>query len=226
MLIRNMALISLKPAKWEYAELTTPPQVEGADWTPCKHFPTEIHWELLDAGKIPDWNVGRAEHDVQWVSKRTWAFRSVIDLSGVDPKGKKVEIEFESLDTFATVYLVGLLPLDPFFHPRVLVSRRGADNWNGKEILKADNHFLIHLIPLPTTTLKEVNDLLIIFHPPEEAAQAISDKHGPFQGGSVNLGAKLRMGVRKAQYGFRWDWGPEVRQSHTPRLMIAIDHGT
>ena len=89
--------------------------------------------------------------------------------------------------------------------------KEGADYQNGEEILNADNHFLTHLIPLPTSTLKEVNDLLIIFYPPEEAAQAISDKHGPFQGGSVNLGAKLRMGVRKAQYGFRWDWGPEVR---------------
>ena len=121
-----MAPISLKPSKWEYAELKTPPQVEGAEWVPCKHFPTEIHWELLDAGKIPDWNIGRAEHDVQWVSKRNWAFRSVIDLRGVDVKGKRVEIEFESLDTFATVYLVSLSPLDPFFHPRVLVSERGG----------------------------------------------------------------------------------------------------
>jgi len=209
-----MALISLKPSKWEYSELKTPPQVVGAEWVPCKHFPTEIHWELLDAGKIPDWNIGRAEHEVQWVSKRTWAFRSVIDLGGVDVKGKKVEIEFESLDTFATVYLVSLFPLDPFFHPHVLVSRGGADYQNGKEILDADNHFLTHLISLPTSTLKEVNDLLITFQPPEQVAQAISDKHGPFQGGSVNLGAKLRMGVRKAQYGFRWDWGPEVRLSH------------
>jgi beta-mannosidase len=106
-----MALISLKPSKWEYAELKTPPQVEGAKWVPCKHFPTEIHWELLDAGKIPDWNIGRAEHEIQWVSKRTWAFRSVIDLRGLDVMGKKVEIAFESLDTFATVYLVR--PISP-----------------------------------------------------------------------------------------------------------------
>ena len=110
-----MALISLKPSEWEYAELKTPPQVEGAEWVSCKHFPTEIHWELLDAGKIPDWNIGRAEHDVQWVSKRNWAFRGVIDLSGVDVKGKRVEIEFESLDTFATVYLVGPLAIIPLY---------------------------------------------------------------------------------------------------------------
>ena len=214
MLIHNMALISLKPSKWGYAELTSDLQAEGAEWTPCKHFPTEIHWELLDAGKIPDWNIGRAEHEVQWVSKRTWAFRSVIDLSGVDVRGKKVEIGFESLDTFATVYLVRSTTSLP---PSTLICegvKQLADDQNKKEILKADNHFLTHLVSLPTSTLKEKNDLLIIFHPPEQVAQAISDKHGPFQGGSVNLGAKLRMGVRKAQYGFRWDWGPEVRPSH------------
>jgi len=109
-----MALISLQPTRWEYAELINPSQVEEVEWVSCKHFPTEIHWELLDAGKIPDLNIGRAEHEVQWVSKRTWAFRSVIDLKEVDVKGKRVEIEFESLDTFATVYLVRpRLPASP-----------------------------------------------------------------------------------------------------------------
>lgn len=104
-----MAVAIIKPTKWEYAEVTSAaPTLSGAEWTACKHFPTEIHWELLEAGKIPDWNVGRAEHEVQWVSKRTWAFRSVLDLGNVDLKSgnKQVEIEFESLDTFATVYLV------------------------------------------------------------------------------------------------------------------------
>jgi beta-mannosidase len=104
-----MALLTLKPTKWEYAEITSPSQIplaKDVNWVSCKHFPTEIHWELLDAGVIPDWNIGRAEHDVEWVSKRTWAFRSEIDLSGVELDGKQVEIEFQSLDTFATVYLV------------------------------------------------------------------------------------------------------------------------
>lgn len=82
---------------------------------------------------------------------------------------------------------------------------------NGKQILKADNHFTTHRVPLPIGDLQPANDLLLVFDPCEPIAQAVSDKHGPFFGGSVNLGAKLRMGIRKAQYGFRWDWGPEVR---------------
>lgn len=113
-----MGLAIIKPSGWEYAEVTstpTPtlnPTFAFGDWTQCVHFPTEIHWELLEAGKIPDWNLKRHEHDVQWVSKRTWAFRSSIELGDgmvenkSQGKGKKVEIEFESLDTFATVYLV------------------------------------------------------------------------------------------------------------------------
>jgi len=104
-----MSVISIKPLQWEYADLSSLRKDE-AEWVKCQHFPTEIHWELLDAGKIPDWNIGRAEHEVQWVSKRTWGFKSVIDLSEVEFEGKKVEIEFESLDTFATVYLVRLNP--------------------------------------------------------------------------------------------------------------------
>lgn len=81
---------------------------------------------------------------------------------------------------------------------------------NGKQILKADNHFTAHTVPLPSAELRPTNDLLIIFDPPGAVAEKVSEKHGPFFGGSVNLGAKIRMGVRKAQYGFRWDWGPEV----------------
>lgn len=103
-----MALSTIKPSGWQYADITSTSRdaLLDAEWNQCKHFPTEIHWELLEAGKIPDWNVGRAEHDVQWVSKRTWAFKSKLDFGGVKVDGKRVEIEFESLDTFATVYLV------------------------------------------------------------------------------------------------------------------------
>lgn len=120
-----MGVSIIEPSGWEYAGVTsttiptptptsqsqsqssTPNRTFG-DWTKCVHFPTEIHWELLEAGKIPDWNLKRHEHDVQWVSKRTWAFRSTLEIGDAVPggKGKKVEIEFESLDTFATVYLV------------------------------------------------------------------------------------------------------------------------
>lgn len=56
-----MSLAKLSPTRWEYAEHET------TDWSACSQFPTEIHLELRAAGKIPDWNKGRAEHDVQCV---------------------------------------------------------------------------------------------------------------------------------------------------------------
>jgi beta-mannosidase len=36
-----------------------------SDWTPASTFPSEIHVELLKAGRIPDPYVGANEHEVQ-----------------------------------------------------------------------------------------------------------------------------------------------------------------
>ncbi|ORY21893.1 glycoside hydrolase [Naematelia encephala] len=172
-----MSLQVIKPTTWQYAESpvyephAVVPDLKGAEWTDCTQFPTEIHLELRAAGRIPDWNKGRAEHDVQWVAEKTWAFRSVISINVAKLNGlDKAELEFESLDTFATVFLV----------------------------------------EVPVTSLKASNELLIVFRPPEPIANALGAQHGPFRGGSCNLGNRARMGIRKSQYHFRWDWGPEL----------------
>ena len=60
----KMSLKLLTPSSWHYADVTSS-SLDQVDWSECTQFPTEIHLELRAAGKIPDWNKGRAEHDVQ-----------------------------------------------------------------------------------------------------------------------------------------------------------------
>jgi beta-mannosidase len=118
--------IRVEPVGWQYKqreadERPLSEEMVCPGWSACSQFPTEIHLELMKAKKIPHPYKGRNEHDVQWVSKQHWLFRSEIHVSASDLQSRNhVELEFEGLDTFATVYL------------------------NGDQILESDNHFLPH----------------------------------------------------------------------------------
>ena len=68
----KMAHQVIDPVSWSYAEIPSADLPNGlVEWNQCSQFPTEIHLELRAAGKIPDWNKGRAEHDVQCESAST-----------------------------------------------------------------------------------------------------------------------------------------------------------
>lgn len=59
--------------------------------------------------------------DVQWVGEKDWIYRCQFELSTTELSGyQNVNLVFEGLDTFGTVYL------------------------NGKEILSCDNMFISH----------------------------------------------------------------------------------
>ena len=62
-----MSLQVIKPTSWAYTHVPKSSSCwqSTGEWTKCLHFPTEIHYELREAGAIPDWNKGRAEHDIQ-----------------------------------------------------------------------------------------------------------------------------------------------------------------
>ena len=229
--------------------------------------------------------------DRQGCRTADWAFRSTIDLTASQRGMKYAELEFEGLDTFASVLLVRQVWLCSLSSPRLIAGPRswlsvhqdGADGQNGKSVLEADNHFTTYKagwpsiwIPLSSfwrfgkgpdeqvqvdpSSLKERNELVIQFKSPWPVCLGIADKQGPvrrrllrptildliravassaqcasalssiplahprglgfratparadaqFRGGSCNLGNRARMGIRKSQYHFRWDWGPEV----------------
>ncbi|ESK93576.1 glycoside hydrolase family 2 protein [Moniliophthora roreri MCA 2997] len=146
----------------------------------------EIHTELIKHGIIPDPYQAFNEHKVQWVGDVQWVWRS--SFSTPHTTEKHLELVFEGLDAICDVYL------------------------NGTKILSNQNQFHIHGIPIPHDLLKakEENVLLIHFHSAKLLAKELEAKFGQVRAGSTNLGDPSRVYVRKAQYDWRWDWGPEL----------------
>ncbi|KAF8309073.1 glycoside hydrolase [Clavulina sp. PMI_390] len=172
------------------------------DWRNCAEFPTEIHVELMEAGLIPDPRIGFNEHRVQWIGDQEWLFRRKFDHIRNLPL---VKLVFEGLDTFCDVYL------------------------NDRLIVEAQNQFrpyTIQAVNFPriseTDLLKTDNVLVLHFKSAKQIALDLEKKYGTVRAGSVNLGHPSRVYARKAQYDWRWDWGPEL-MTVGPYRPIRLD---
>lgn len=155
--------------------------VKEGEWLDVKSFPTTVHVELLQHGKIPDPFVGLNEWDVQWVGEADWKFKTTFDVDEAELTKSNADLVFEGLDTFATVYL------------------------NGAKILESDNQFISHRIGAKEHLKSSGNELVIDFASAFRKGRAIEKEHE-----KLNLwnGDSSRLHVRKAQYNYGWDWGP------------------
>ncbi|KAG6917171.1 hypothetical protein DXG01_003607 [Tephrocybe rancida] len=171
-------------------ELAAPSQgsIEEA-WRVAQAYPSEVHVELLKEGLIPDPYIGHDEHKVQWVGDVEWLYKVSFPFTKVAGHDHAV-LEFEGLDTLCDVYL------------------------NGKQILAADNQFRTWVYPISladgSNVLQENNTMLLHFKSAKALAKAEEAIYGKVRAGSTNLGDPSRVYVRKAQYDWRWDWGPEL----------------
>ncbi|KAI0642837.1 glycoside hydrolase [Trametes meyenii] len=156
-------------------------------WTPAASFPSEIHCELIKAGRIPDPFKGFNEHEVQWVGEREWLYYTTFDLPQSTNVPQDHALIFEGLDTVCDVYLNGV-----------------------NQMLGIDNMFKTHTLQLPEHVKRNGNVLLLHFRPAKLVAKALEHKYGRVRAGSANLGDPSRVYLRKAQYNWRWDWGPEL----------------
>ncbi|CCM02300.1 uncharacterized protein FIBRA_04389 [Fibroporia radiculosa] len=176
------------------------PEALPSTWASAQAFPSEVHVELLKAERIPDPFIGFNEHKVQWIAEREWLWLSSFPFSSRGDNGK-VELCFEGLDTFCDVYL------------------------NNRKILAADNMFRSFIVPLDVTTLQDQNNqLLLHFKSAKKIAKDLEEKYGRVRAGSTNLGDPSRVYVRKAQYGWRWDWGPELMTCGPYRPVSLITY--
>ena len=142
--------------------------------------PGSNYGSLLQAGRIPDPAFGCNEADVRWVGERTWAWRKRFD---VETLAAYEELVFDGLDTYCTVWL------------------------NGAPLLESDNMFVPARCDLRGRLRIGSNELLLRFDPPRrrgrEQEAALGRRH-------LWNGDSSRLYVRKAQYHYGWDWGPEL----------------
>ncbi|KFX95141.1 hypothetical protein V490_04005 [Pseudogymnoascus sp. VKM F-3557] len=167
---------------WEF-KLTEETTLDS--WLPVAKVPTTVHLDLLDNKKIPDPSHDMNELQTHWVGEKSWTYRCTFS-AGSKIDGTRSVLVFEGLDTFATVRL------------------------NGTEILKSENMFIPYHIDVTATIISDaLNTIEIDFDSALLRAREIGEEH-PEHRFIGHQTEPERIGVRKAQCHWGWDWGPKL----------------
>ncbi len=78
--------------------------VDTLDWKSAT-VPGNVFTDLLDHKIIEDPFVKNNEEKVQWVSKKNWKYKTKFILDNEILKKKNIELNFNGLDTYATIFL-------------------------------------------------------------------------------------------------------------------------
>jgi beta-mannosidase len=142
--------------------------------------PGDVHQALIDAGRIDDPFYDRNEGECSWMEEREWWYR----------------LSFESEEK----------PLRP--DERFLLAFDGLDTFvtiwlNGEELGRHENMFRPAIFDVSQRWRSEgLNTLALCFHPPLQHIEK-----APFMTWGRN---PERVMMRKAQFGYGWDWGPRL----------------
>ena len=172
---------------WEFKQVT------DSVWMPAT-VPGTIHTDLMNNNIIDDPYYRLNEHDVQWIDKEEWEYKTSFEVDEKYLENETIKLHLDGLDTWATVYL------------------------NGKIILNADNMFYQWKVDVKDYLRPGKNKLRIIFHSPINKGLKLREELGYYLPGAENdqsqLGGtgdiKTVVFSRKAQYHFGWDWGPRL----------------
>jgi beta-mannosidase len=151
---------------------------EGDSKSYKANIPGTVHTDLFQNQLIPDPFFGANENQLQWIENESWEYETNFTLSKSELKSQNIDLEFEGLDTYATVFL------------------------NGKEVLIADNMFRKWTVSSKKHLKEGKNNLKVVFHSAVKKGKEQAKKL------SYTLPEKERVFIRKAQYQFGWDWGP------------------
>jgi beta-mannosidase len=134
--------------------------------------------------RIPDTSRDLNEHEASWVGEQRWSYRCTF-LAPPKKQGIRIALVFEGLDTFAKVRL------------------------NGIHILESENMFINHHVDVTAqVNFDSTNQLQIDFDSALSRGREIQKAH-PEHTYNCRQGGIERLGVRKAQYHWGWDWGPK-----------------
>jgi beta-mannosidase len=140
--------------------------------------PGTIHTDLLKNKLIPDPFVGTNEKQLQWIENEIWEYETKFNLTKLELKNQNIDIIFEGLDTYATIYL------------------------NGKLLLETDNMFRTWNKSVKNELKIGENHIKISFKSASNFGKEEAKKL-PY-----TLPGDEKVFTRKAQYQYGWDWGP------------------
>jgi beta-mannosidase len=149
-------------------------------WLPSE-APGDLHTALHKAGRIPDPFYDRNELECAWIEEREWWYRC--DFAGPEEPlipGERLRLIFHGLDTFVTIWL------------------------NGVELGHHQNMFRPAEFDVSESIrLGQRNTLALCFARPLDQVR----EDPAIQPWGIN---PERLWMRKAQFGFGWDWGPRL----------------
>ncbi len=161
------------------------PQHDDSAWLPAR-VPGQVHADLMAAGAIEDPFFGLNYEKCLWVEEKEWWYRRTFTPRRAELRARRVELRFEGLDTFATVYL------------------------NGEELGCSRNMWVPAVFDV-TDRLKwdEANSLAVRLQSPFEAVKGDIEADDT-EDVNAFFSPKERLYARKAQMSFGWDISPRL----------------
>ena len=156
--------------------------IDTLDWRSAS-VPGNIFTDLISHKIIEDPFIKNNEEKVQWVSDKSWEYKTTFTLSDAVLKKEHIELNFEGLDTYAKIYI------------------------NGHYLLDTDNAFRKYSISLKDIPLRKSNELRIVFQ------KAKTFENAAKLNSTYKLPEGNRIYTRKAQFQYGWDWGPKLNTS-------------
>ncbi len=175
--------------KWQFkavdASRTLPRSMQNVtDWMEGL-VPGTVHTDLLANDRIPDPFYRLNENEVQWIHSQRWVYRRMFVVRDDFLRLDAVHLVAEGLDTYAEVRL------------------------NGKKVGRTANMFIKHRFDVKSLLRSGENTIEIVFDSPLARSKSLEKKWGDLKAARESH----RLYVRKAQYSFGWDWGPELTTS-------------
>ena len=145
--------------------------------------PGDVYLALHEAGRLPHPFADRAEAGCAWVARREWWYRADVVAPSVEA-GQRLVLDFEGLDTFASIWLDGrcLATTDNMFRRwRLDVTDR----------MPAGVHRLAVCLAVPSSRVDGAPGL-------------------DWEMASSPCSTSQRNLMRKAQFGWGWDFAPSL----------------
>ncbi|OFX58788.1 MAG: beta-mannosidase [Bacteroidetes bacterium GWB2_41_8] len=199
----NLVTTTELSASWSFT------QAGKNEWLPAT-VPGSVHTDLLQNELIKDPFYRLNEHDLQWIDKENWEYKTTINVGEDFMKHDRVALDFKGLDTYADVFV------------------------NDQLVLSADNMFREWLVDVKSQLQAGTNELRILFRSPIVEGIKKYDANGYVipvspndlaEIGKVEGNKMVSVYTRKAGYHFGWDWGPRLVSSGIwrPVFLTAWD---
>lgn len=158
-------------AVWKFRQQNTKPFYPAI-------VPGTVHTDLLNSHLMKDPFIGANEKELQWIENENWEYVGAFICNTKTLLNKHVELSFEGLDTYATVFL------------------------NGTLILESNNMFRAWNVNVKPYLKVGTNNLKIVIESAVNKGKAEATKL-PY-----TLPGDEKVFTRKAQYQYGWDFGP------------------